>query len=59
MKSEIEILDPTTTEILDRLMEEPAPFMEVLHAIQDHHGYLPEESLKQVAQRFQIPISEL
>lgn len=59
MKSEIEIQDPATTEILDRWMEEPAPFLGVLHAIQDHHGYLPEDSLKQVAQRFQIPISEL
>ena len=59
MKSEIEVQDPVTTEILDRLMEEPAPFMAVLQAIQDHHGYLPENSLGQVAQRFQIPISEL
>ncbi|MEE2883206.1 MAG: NAD(P)H-dependent oxidoreductase subunit E [Planctomycetota bacterium] len=59
MKSEIENRDPVTTEILDRLMNEPAPFMEVLHAIQDHHGYFPENSLRQVSERFEIPISEL
>jgi len=59
MKSEVETEDPVTTEILDLLMAEPAPFLEVLQRIQDHHGYLPEDSLKQVANRFEIPISEL
>lgn len=59
MKTGIEVKDPVTEGILDRLMDQPAPFLEVLHAIQDHHGYLPEPDLRQVAERFKIPISEL
>ncbi len=59
MKTGIEVKDPVTTGILDRLMDQPAPFLEVLHAIQDHHGYLSEPALRLVAERFQIPISDL
>ncbi|NCF98196.1 MAG: hypothetical protein GWP39_01645 [Planctomycetia bacterium] len=59
MKSSVEVKDPVTEKILDQWMEKPAPFLSVLHAIQDHFGYLPESGLRLVGQRFGIPVSEL
>ena len=59
MKSQVEVQDPITDRILDEWLDEPAPFLSILHAIQDHYGYLPEPALRRVSQRMDIPISDL
>lgn len=59
MATEITTHDPATSAIIDRWIGEPAPFLAILHAIQDEHGYLPEEALRAVSARLKIPISEL
>ena len=55
MKSQVEVQDPVTDRILDEWLDEPAPFLSILHAIQDHYGYLPEPALRRVSQRMDIP----
>ena len=59
MKSQVEVQDPITDRILDEWLDEPAPFLSILHTIQDHYGYLPEPALRRVSQRMDIPISDL
>ena len=51
--------DVNTSAILDRWEHEPAPFLSILHEIQEHYGYLPESSLHEVSKRLGIPLSEL
>ncbi len=51
--------DPNLEELVLRYRSEPAPLLPILHAIQDRHGYLPEDLLDQVANLMQIPPATL
>ncbi|MFQ5654916.1 MAG: NAD(P)H-dependent oxidoreductase subunit E, partial [Planctomycetota bacterium] len=46
-------------EIIDRFSDEPAPFLSILHGIDERFGYLPEGALNAVAEALRIPIAEL
>lgn len=51
--------DGATARIINRRIDEPAPFLAILHDIQAGLGYLPESALSQVADALHIPLSEL
>jgi NADH:ubiquinone oxidoreductase subunit F (NADH-binding) len=44
---------------LKDLVTEPAPFLRVLHALQDRCGWLPEPALREAAAALGIPLPEL
>ncbi len=46
-------------EIIKRFIDEPAPFLSILHAIQEEHGYIPEPELRRLAEALKIPLAEL
>ena len=51
--------DQAIQEIIERWTGEPAPFLAILHDIQESLGYLPESALSEVAAALGIPLSEL
>jgi NADH:ubiquinone oxidoreductase subunit F (NADH-binding) len=46
-------------ETIRRRLAEPAPFLALLHEIQDRFGWLPEPALDQVADALGLPIAEV
>ena len=54
-----DLQDERTAAIIDRLEGEHAPFLSILHEIQDHYGYLPEPALHEVSRRLAIPLADL
>jgi NADH:ubiquinone oxidoreductase subunit F (NADH-binding) len=42
-----------------RLLSEPAPFLAILHAVQDRLGWLPEFALQEIASALRMPLSEV
>ncbi len=47
------------TQLIEHLINEPAPFLRVLHAFHDRDGYVSESALRAMAARFRQPIAEL
>ena len=48
-----------TSAVVDRFLTEPAPFLPILHAIQEENGYLPKAALSEVSEALHIPMAEL
>ncbi len=46
-------------EIVERLRNQPAPVLAILHALQDRLGWLPEAELATVAEELRIPYGDL
>ena len=46
-------------QILAEWLDEPAPFLPILHAFHDRDGYLSEEALVAVSRGLQIPLADL
>lgn len=44
---------------LERLAAEPAPFLPLLHAVQDRFGCLPRAALEEVADLLRMPLAEV
>ena len=44
---------------LRRLLSEPAPFLPMLHAVQERFGWLPESALAQVSDALGLPLAEV
>lgn len=51
--------DPRIREILDRFLPEPAPFLPIMHGIQDAFGHIPEHALSEVSGPLGIPPADL
>lgn len=50
---------PAVLDIIERYRAEPAPFLPILHAIQESAGWLSRPALELVSQHLEIPLSEL
>ncbi len=46
-------------EILSRYPGEPSDLMDILHELQEEHGFLPREELKDVARRLNLPLTRV
>ena len=50
---------PTNAELIEKWRDAPAPLLGILHAFHDRDGYISEETLRDIAVGFQIPLAEL
>jgi NADH-quinone oxidoreductase E subunit len=54
------MVDPEKLEaILSRYEGDPADLIQVLEEVQDEYGYLPQEALKTVASRLEVPLTRV
>lgn len=49
----------TDQELIDRLRDQPAPLLPLLHAFHDRDGYLTEDALRAISQALRIPLADL
>ena len=50
---------PTNAELIAKWQESPAPLLSILHEFHDRDGFISEESLRDIAVGFRIPLAEL
>ena len=50
---------PTNGELIEKWRDVPAPLLGILHAFHDRDGYISEETLRDIAVGFRIPLAEL
>lgn len=50
---------PTNGELIEKWRDAPAPLLGILHAFHDRDGYISEETLRDIAVGFRIPLAEL
>lgn len=50
---------PTNAELIEKWRDAPALLLGILHAFHDRDGYISEETLRDIAVGFQIPLAEL
>ncbi len=49
----------TNAELIENWRDAPAPLLGILHAFHDRDGYISEETLRDIAVGFRIPLAEL
>jgi formate dehydrogenase subunit gamma len=47
------------SDILDKYEQVPGPLLQVLHAIQDRHGFVPEQAVPYIAERLNLSRAEV
>lgn len=50
---------PTNGELIEKWRDAPAPLLGILHTFHDRDGYISEETLRDIAVGFRIPLAEL